>query len=448
MTLMDVLIDFSYISLLLMIGYWLRRHVKILQHYYIPVALIAGILGLLLGPQVLGRVSPVCFAYSSSMSQWSGILSTIVFACSFLGQRLEKVTGGALQTYFMAGSIHQAQVLAGMTLAIVIGFVIPELPIGFGLLPVLGFYGGHGLAIPAGRVFDDIGYMTGGSDVAATFATIGILCGVIWGIIIINRAARKGQTTVKMKIEDMPPEELTGYYPPEKRKPMCDSVSSSSTLDPLGSQLLVVGVIILSAYVIRTNLMAVVPFFTNVPLFAFALVISAVFTIATQKSKRVMDMIDRKAIIRISGAALEYMIASNLALTNLSVFVTYAVPLVIMSIAVAAVTYLFSFVISKRVLYKNGWLETSIGLFGQSCGVLSTGLLLLKVVDPDYKTNAATNITSSSTLGYTFQLQYTLVFMTLVTTAPMFVYAWSWGLFAILFGLGLFFGARAHKRGD
>lgn len=38
--------------------------------------------------------------------------------------------------------------------------------------------------------------------------------------------------------------------------------------------------------------------------------------------------------------------------------------------------------------------------------------------------------------------------MTLVTTAPMFVYAWSWGLFALLFGLGVLLGTRAHRRGD
>ena len=80
MTLMDVLIDFSYISLLLMMGYWLRRHVRLLQKYYIPVALLAGVLGLLLGPQVLGKISPVYFAYSGSLSQWSNVLSTIVFA--------------------------------------------------------------------------------------------------------------------------------------------------------------------------------------------------------------------------------------------------------------------------------------------------------------------------------------------------------------------------------
>lgn len=58
MTLTDVLIDFSMISILLVAGAWLRRKIRFLQIYYIPVSLIAGILGLLLGPQILGKVSP------------------------------------------------------------------------------------------------------------------------------------------------------------------------------------------------------------------------------------------------------------------------------------------------------------------------------------------------------------------------------------------------------
>ena len=42
MTLMDVLMDFSYLSILMVLAYWMRRKIKILQIWCIPVALIAG----------------------------------------------------------------------------------------------------------------------------------------------------------------------------------------------------------------------------------------------------------------------------------------------------------------------------------------------------------------------------------------------------------------------
>lgn len=449
-TLTDVLIDFSKLSVLLMIAAWLRRKLKFLQIYYIPAALVAGLMGLVLGPHVLGKFSPLCLTFSPSIGQWAGVLTTIVFACSFLGLKLEKVTGSALQTYFLAGSVHQAQVLVGLTLTFLLGLFIPNLPFGFGLLPVLGFYGGHGMAIAGGVIYDDAGYMLNGTGVAsaATFATIGMVCGIVVGMIFINRAGAKGLTTIQMKREEMPEEMLTGYFSPANRKSIGSAVTHSATLDPLASQLMLVGFIILCGYFLRSGLIHINPFFKNLPLFACCLIFSMIFTICTQKCTKINDMMDRTTIVRISSAALEYMIASALATTNISVFADYGLPLIIVGIGVTIATWFFSFVMAKYMLPKNGRFETSVGLFGQCCGVLATGLLLLKVVDPEFKTNAATNITSSSTLGYTYQLQYTLVFITLCMTRPLFVYLWSWALMIILLGLGLLFARRLSRRGE
>lgn len=446
MTLTDVLLDFSMLSVLLMIGAWLRRKIRILQLYYIPVALIAGILGLLLGPQVLGRFSPVCFQFSPSISQWAGILSAIIFSCSFLGLKLEKVSGEAVQTYFLAGSIHQLQIVVGLTVTFFLSFFFSDLKFGFGLLPVLGFYGGHSMAIAGGTVFDDAGYMTTGSQVGATFATIGLLTGVIWGMVEINRAAQRGTTKVRMKREDLPPNMLTGFNPVGERPSLGDSVTASAALDPLGSQLMLVGFIILCGNILRSGLIRIHPFFKNLPLFACCLIFSAVFCIATRNVKKVNDMIDRKTVVRISGSALEYMITAALATTSISVFTTYAVPLIVISLAVAVVTRFACFTLSKWILPQNDCFETAVGLFGQCCGVLATGLLLLKVVDPDFQTNAATNITSSSTLGYTYQLQYTLIFIALIMSRPVFVYLWSWGLLILLLGLGCLLGRKYRSK--
>jgi ESS family glutamate:Na+ symporter len=42
-----------------------------------------------------------------------------------------------------------------------------------------------------------------------------------------------------------------------------------------------------------------------------------------------------------------------------------------------------------RRLLPDAWFERAIAEMGQSMGVTATGLLLLRVVDPEYKTNAA-----------------------------------------------------------
>lgn len=67
---------------------------------------------------------------------------------------------------------------------------------------------------------------------------------------------------------------------------------------------MMVGLIIMGGYLLRTGLMAINPFFSNLPLFACCLIFSAVFCICTQKSAKINDMIDRPTVVRISGTAL------------------------------------------------------------------------------------------------------------------------------------------------
>lgn len=49
-----ILMDFAWASMLLIIGLFLRAKVGILQKMFIPVAVIGGLVGLLLGSEVLG----------------------------------------------------------------------------------------------------------------------------------------------------------------------------------------------------------------------------------------------------------------------------------------------------------------------------------------------------------------------------------------------------------
>lgn len=111
MTLTDVLKDFAYLSTLLLIGFELRRRIRIFQKYFIPSALIAGTIGMFLGPSWLGTVSPVYIPFSGGIGQWSGALVIFVCATMFLGLELNKVGRDGMAATFLAGFCHQAQML-------------------------------------------------------------------------------------------------------------------------------------------------------------------------------------------------------------------------------------------------------------------------------------------------------------------------------------------------
>jgi len=416
MTLIDVLKDFAYLSLLLIIGYELRKNIKILQRFFIPTSLIAGFIGMFFGPSWLGIVSPVYIPFTKSLGQWAGALVIFVCATMFLGLELGKVGRDGLATTFLAGVCHQMQLLVGLGVTAIIGMFVTNLPYQFGYMGVWGFYAGHGNATTVGNIIQTAGYWDDAVGVGVTFATIGILTGIIGGMILINYGAKKGLTHVKMTFEQMPVEERTGYIPPEKRISIGCGITNASSLDPLAFQLAIVGIVVLLGVVERNLLIMINPVMQGFPLVGAVLVSSMLVGFIINKTG-LKNNVDRKLMSRITGTALEYMITAAIATTSMKIFLDYALPLVIISTLMTLGNIAVCFGLGKRWLNEN-WFEIAVGLFGQCCGVLATGLMLIKVMDPSNETISAQCISTSSTLGYSWQIPYMVIGSLAIFTAP------------------------------
>lgn len=441
MKLTDVLHDFAFISLLLLVSFVLRNKIKLLQKYFIPGALIAGFLGMFLGPEVLGRVSPVFIPFTSSLSQWAGVLVVVVCATQFLGLELGKVNRDVMATTFLAGTLHQTQLLTGLGITFLCGKFIPNLPLVFGFMPVWGFYGGHGNAATVGVIIQDAGYWQDAVSVGITFATIGILSGVIGGMILINYGAKRGYTHVKMSFSSMPTSERTGYVEEGQRAVIGAGVTSSSVIDPLAFQICIVGLVVVTGTMLRDFLVSLSPAMSNFPLVGAVLVCSMIYGTIINKTS-LKRYIDRPTMNRITGTALEYMIAAAIATTSLEIFVSYWVPLLLISIAIIALNVLICLGIG-RIWLRENWFETAVGLYGQVCGVLATGLMLVKVVDPKSETVAAQCISASSTWGYAWQIPYMLVGSLAIVTNPGAVVTVTILFFLVcLIGGQIIFGRR------
>lgn len=151
-------------------------------------------------------MSPICLPVTSTIGSWAGVLTAVVFSVSFLGAKQKDFGEAALSTSVHAGIGHQLQVVVGLICAyIFITFFGYDFPLGFGLTPVFGFYGGHGTALSAGTLFQENGWEAG-LDVANTMATAGLVCGVVFGVIMINIAARKGKTLYVRQPSQIPRE--------------------------------------------------------------------------------------------------------------------------------------------------------------------------------------------------------------------------------------------------
>ena len=191
----SLLYDIGCISVLMLIAKVIRSKVKLIRRLYIPSALIAGFLGLFLGKQFL-NILP----FSSEIGNYAGILIAFVFGSMFIGSKrkvsFKSMFNSVGDCFLVNGAAEIAQfalfTLIGVT---VLPLLFPGINSAFGLMLPSGFVGGHGTAAAIGGVLAESGWADA-TSIGQTFATVGLLGGIIIGVIIINIGARKGKTAV------------------------------------------------------------------------------------------------------------------------------------------------------------------------------------------------------------------------------------------------------------
>lgn len=93
-------------------------------------------------------------------------------------------------------------------------------------------------------------------------------------------------------------------------------------------------------------------------------------------------------MMRIQNCALDFLVVAAIATIRLDVVAKGWIPLVVL-IAAGIGWNVFCIMVLARRAFKDAWFERGIAEMGQSMGVTATGLLLLRVVDPNYETEAA-----------------------------------------------------------
>ncbi len=381
----EILMDFSWAGLLLLVGYFLRSKVKVFQNLFIPVAVIAGLVGLLLGSEVLGKVSPVYLQWSENVSSYANPLLAILFVSQFLTLKLDVSRLRKCTQVFAISAI----VIAAQFVLVVPITRLFSLPDGFALLPSAAFYGAHGVsAMPAG-VFSELGYWNYDEAVSVgnTFATIGMLFGIIGGIILINVAMRKHWLVSKEKGQ-LSEEELTGYVQKENRKKFMSEISSVNAVNPFAVHCAIIGCVMVLAYLLLPQIQKI-PVLSGLAIQIPAIIIALIVDVIASKTS-LGDVLDGDSLRTIGGTALEFLIIISVATTNLGVVIQYALPIIIIAVIALVATTLLVLLLSK-VWLKENWFENGMVMFGAWTGSTATGIMLQRVADPEMKTDAGTN---------------------------------------------------------
>ncbi|WP_051357621.1 sodium/glutamate symporter [Leisingera caerulea] len=395
-----VLQGFALLGLFLLIGTFLRAKIGWLQKLFIPASVVGGAVGLLIGPQIWGDLTPVQYPadWIKMYSLLPGILIIPVVASVPLGIQLSRKGSSAgtarnvFNMFFLMAGLFGLQLAVGGAVGAFFATSMPDLGIyaTFGLEMPLGFSGGHGTAGVIGNMLNGMGleYWEVAQGVAVTFATIGLLGGIIAGIVIINWLNKRKLLDGAADPQNLPKSWLTGLEPnPEKQRVAGRESTVSTSIDVLGFNLALIlagsGLAILLRSFVRS---LDLPLIGVVPVWAYAIIVMWLVWLAMTRLG-VAWLVDPGTKSKIASSLTDFAIVAALVSMPVQGVLTFAAPILIAA-GIGFIGTVAMSVLLPRKLFNSAPFERAMLVFGTASGVFLTGLLLLKICDPDLKSPA------------------------------------------------------------
>ena len=391
----SLLVDFGFMSLLLVIAQFLRSKIKFLQKFYIPASVLAGIMGLILGPQVLNIIP-----WSGKIGSYAYLLICIVFGGLYIGKKeklnVRKIFHSVGDTF----CVNMATEFICFGTALVIGWAIlkfffPSVFEQFCLLLPSGYCGGHGYASTIGTALNNLLGREDCVQIGQTFATLGLLTGLFVGIVVINYGARHGATRFIKRADKLPEECRTGLVPVGKRNSMGEETINPMSMDPLAWHLALTLLATLLGYLFYNWYKQYLP---NIELPVMCLTMLAGVLIQTIiNHTKFKDSVDKHVEDRIGSMITDYLVGFGVASISITVVQTYLLPIIILCLLGTIWPLIMVFVVGRK-LFHNYWFERSIFIFGWCTGVVAIGVTLLRICDPEMKSKALDDYGTAYTL--------------------------------------------------
>lgn len=382
--------DVLILAILLLLGYVAREVIKPLQKLYIPSSVIGGVLGLILGQQVLGIIEiPEMFKNISSVT------INIILASMIFGISLNKKTVKSFLDFTTLNMIgYSSQLAIGTALAVLLGKIWTSLPRGWGSMGVFAFFGGHGVVAIAGESFRDAG-VADNMGLGMILATFGLITAVTVGMVLVNWGIRKGHAHYLIGDNNVKP--LTGGLLPKDQQ---DSIGIEKVpAVGINNFTLQFSLLMLALFIGFKGvglLGNAIPALGSIPNTTRSMIGAAiVWAVMVRTNKQ--EYVDKKTMSTISSFALEITVIAAISTLRLDLLTTYLAPIVIFTATNIVLMLFISIYIAPRIT-KVDWFEKMVMNFGQSTGDTSTGYALLRCVDPKLKSSAPESLGVASTL--------------------------------------------------
>jgi len=368
-------LGFLIICFFLIFGRRIKLAVQ-LERFGLPIAVISGIAGISIGP--FGLIHVLSKETTNVWSNFPTPLLSLVFATLMMGRPIPNISGlvrPIVNQFLLALSLGFGQFFVG---GLVVEYLLsPSMDTNplMGCLIEVGFEGGHGAATIIGESFKRLGF-DDGLELGLAMATVGLLSSSLLGSIFIflGRTLRLSDTEEIVEIK----ENL------DSKK----NIDIFSDLRILIINLGFAGLAISFGVVLLRFLRYISTFFGefsreiifSLPVFPLILIGSLLIRYILEKTENteyISNILQRE----IGILSTDLLIFT--AMASLDIGVVFDNWLIILVFTIFGLFWnLICIAYFAYFIFDDYWFEKSLIEFGNSTGVVASGLLLLRLADP------------------------------------------------------------------
>ena len=413
----------AVLLLSLMAANALKKTIKALEKSLIPTSVLGGtILLVIAGFYDLITKTPLFETrfFGTNGYETLEIITYHTLALGFIASTFKstrgKLTPKRASEIFNTGlttvSTYLLQGFVGMGITIVAAFIIKDFFSASGLLVAFGFGQGTGQAMNYGNIYETEYGFTGGKTFGLTIAALGFLCASFGGVIHLQMLKRKKKRVIGNGSdgEDFSMEEIQTK----------NEIPMQGSMDKMTVEVALVMITYLLTYLIIFWLGNLLPGMKSV-IYGFnfligvlsAMLIKQVLKLLKRYSLSKKDYVNDFLMTRVSNFFFDLMVVAGIAAIRLGILKNYWGIMIILAVAGLIVTYWYNRFVSK-ILFREYREEQFLMMFGMLTGTASTGTILLREIDGEFKTPAADNMVYQNfpAIAFGFPL------MILATLAP------------------------------
>lgn len=404
----NCVIQIGIISFMVIVANILRTKVPFIKKALMPTSVLAGFM--LLGIKYL-NILPIDTKFLDMVTYHGIAIGFIALSLRVQKQDSKSAStfGSAVKSGALIVSTYCVQGIIGLIVSLGLAFTfMPNFFKAAGILLPMGFGQGPGQANNVGSTYERLGF-AGGKSYALSIAATGFIVACLIGVIYLNIISRK-KNIVRQEHEEIKGSVTVDVFQDENEAPISESI------DRLSIQVALILFVYVLTYIVIwgvTSLLSAkapgVGNTLNSLLWGFNFIFGSLFALLVRsiisKMKKIKLMNhqyqNNYLLSRISGLAFDVMIISGIASINFEELHGLWVPFIVTSILGGIVTFAYLRFITKKI-FPDYAEESFIAMFGMLTGTISSGILLVREIDPNFETPAANNLVSGSGTGIVF----------------------------------------------